>query len=170
MQREELERIYDEHALCACSLFRRFSDCEADVHDLLQDWLIQIARRVKANSQWDSERAYVLRIAYRLAVDWKRRGDTRSRYHTEAAIESETQGTLPDDGDEKRFREEVERSITQLPVEQQLVVQMKLWDELTFAEIAEVLKVSANTVASRYRYGIAKLKEALQPWYKEMCC
>lgn len=169
MQRDELERIYDEHVLCACSLFRRFSACEADVRDLVQEWLIRIARNVDAAERIDSERAYVLKIAYRLAVDWNRRRETRLKYHREAAEQDiDEVGFLSRDGE--RFQAEVERAIAELPLEQQLVVQLKLWDEMTFAEIASVLGISANTAASRYRYGIGKLKEELRPWYEEMCC
>jgi RNA polymerase sigma-70 factor (ECF subfamily) len=36
-----------------------------------------------------------------------------------------------------------------------------VFDGLTFREIASVCGVSANTAASRYRYGIEKLRDAL---------
>jgi RNA polymerase sigma-70 factor (ECF subfamily) len=40
---------------------------------------------------------------------------------------------------------------------------MKIWNELTFAEIAGALGISQNTAASRYRYALAALKKMLQP-------
>jgi RNA polymerase sigma-70 factor (ECF subfamily) len=48
-----------------------------------------------------------------------------------------------------------------LPAEQQEAVYLKVFDGLTFKEIASVCGVSANTAASRYRYGIQKLREAV---------
>ena len=48
-----------------------------------------------------------------------------------------------------------------LPDEQRQVVVLHVWGELAFAEIAEVLGMNANTVASRYRYALAKLREAM---------
>ena len=48
----------------------------------------------------------------------------------------------------------------ELPAEQREVVYLKVFDGLTFKEIASVCGVSANTAASRYRYGIEKLREA----------
>jgi hypothetical protein len=36
------------------------------------------------------------------------------------------------------------------------------WGELTFSQIAAVLDISANTVASRFRYALAKLRELMQ--------
>jgi len=39
------------------------------------------------------------------------------------------------------------------------VVTLRIWAGLTFAEIAEMLGIPANTVASRYRYGLAELRK-----------
>jgi RNA polymerase sigma-70 factor (ECF subfamily) len=50
----------------------------------------------------------------------------------------------------------------ELPVEQKEVVYLKIFDGLTFQEIASVCGVSANTAASRYRYGIEKLRAAVE--------
>jgi len=57
----------------------------------------------------------------------------------------------------------LESAIRGLPVEQSEVLTMKIWGEMTFDEIATVLEVPMNTVASRYRYAIAKLRELMQP-------
>jgi RNA polymerase sigma-70 factor (ECF subfamily) len=57
---------------------------------------------------------------------------------------------------------EVERALRDLPPEQREVVLMRVWGEMTLEEIATVLDVPANTVASRYRYALSKLREILQ--------
>jgi len=48
------------------------------------------------------------------------------------------------------------------------VVHLKLWEGLTFAEIAATLDIPPNTAASRYRYGLDKLRERLRPLYDEI--
>jgi RNA polymerase sigma-70 factor (ECF subfamily) len=48
------------------------------------------------------------------------------------------------------------------------VVHLKLWSGLTFERIAEVLEVPLNTAASRYRYGLDKLRARLRPLYDEI--
>jgi len=48
-----------------------------------------------------------------------------------------------------------------LPEEQRMVVVLHVWGELAFAEIGDVLGMNANTVASRYRYALGKLREAM---------
>jgi hypothetical protein len=51
------------------------------------------------------------------------------------------------------------RAVERLPAQQKEVVTLKIWGELTFDEIARTLDESLNTVASRYRYALEKLKD-----------
>jgi len=39
---------------------------------------------------------------------------------------------------------------------------LKIWHEYTFQEIGELLELSPNTAAGRYRYGLQKLKACLK--------
>lgn len=56
----------------------------------------------------------------------------------------------------------VQEAIQKLPEEQREIIVMKVWGELTFAQIAEALKLSPNTVASRYRLGMNALRGKLK--------
>ena len=51
--------------------------------------------------------------------------------------------------------------------EQRAVLHLKLWENLTFAQIAEALDISPHTAASRYRYALDKLRDVLRPVYEE---
>ena len=42
-------------------------------------------------------------------------------------------------------------------IRQAEVVVLKIWEEMTFAQIANILEISSSTAASRYRYAIGKL-------------
>jgi RNA polymerase sigma-70 factor, ECF subfamily len=53
------------------------------------------------------------------------------------------------------------RALQSLPDDQRQVVVLHVWGELTFAAVAVVLSISANTAASRYRYALTKLREAM---------
>ena len=52
--------------------------------------------------------------------------------------------------------------LEQLPAEQREVIVLKIWHEHTFEEIGELLEISPNTIAGRYRYGLQKLKTCLK--------
>jgi RNA polymerase sigma-70 factor, ECF subfamily len=53
------------------------------------------------------------------------------------------------------------KALKELPDEQREVISLKIDGVLTFAQIAEVLGISINTAASRYRYALEKLREIL---------
>jgi RNA polymerase sigma-70 factor (ECF subfamily) len=54
------------------------------------------------------------------------------------------------------------RFLAELPVEQREVIVLKFWHRYTFEEIGELLEVSPNTAAGRYRYGLQKIKLRLE--------
>lgn len=71
--------------------------------------------------------------------------------------------------EEEEVRQQVFNAVRRLPTEQAEVVILKVWENLTFLEIAGVTGDSANTVASRYRYALEKLQRLLEPLAEEGC-
>ena len=76
------------------------------------------------------------------------------------------------DPDEPVFDATIERNenselisaaLHQLPESQREVLVLRIWGELSFAEIATALGDSINTVASRYRYALDGLRRILKP-------
>lgn len=53
-------------------------------------------------------------------------------------------------------------SLAQLPEEQREIIVLKFFEGLTFKEIASACGLSINTAASRYRYGLAKLRSLME--------
>src|SRR5437870_12719364 len=49
-----------------------------------------------------------------------------------------------------------------LPQAQREVIVLKIWHEYTFEEIGQLLEISPNTAAGRYRYGLQKIKACLK--------
>ena len=57
--------------------------------------------------------------------------------------------------------------LARLPVEQREVIVLKIWHQHTFEEIGDLLAVSPNTAAGRYRYGMQKLRACLKTYEPE---
>lgn len=53
-------------------------------------------------------------------------------------------------------------ALAQLPPDQREVIVLKIWHQLTFEAIGELLALSPHTVAGRYRYGLQKLRHTLR--------
>ena len=169
MRREtEIERLYDGHAQSLYAFLLNLTRNEADTRDLLQDIFVKLAREPELLAGVRDERAFLIRLVHNAAIDLMRRRGTRDKTKENLAAETVSPFAPANDPDEKYFREELAGALAGLPEEQRAVVHLKLWEELTFEEIAAALDISPNTAASRYRYGLDKLRDRLRPLHEEM--
>jgi RNA polymerase sigma-70 factor, ECF subfamily len=164
-----LERIYDDHAPALHRFLLRLTGHEADARDVLQDIFVRLAKSPRMLEGVAAQRPYLFRVAHRLVIDRARREQTRQAYDDRAAREYELVTHPEPSSDEAVWRQaSVAASLAALPLEQKAVVVLKVWEEMTFAEIAAVLDISPNTAASRYRYALDKLREALRPLHNDL--
>ena len=133
---------------------RQFVRSIADAEDIVQEAFVRFWRK-----QHSIENRGLLYATVRsIALDLLRRDTRRARREAVASADME-QTTEPhfdfDDGSQR----ELAAALDLLPIEQREVLVMKIWNELTFAEIGAALEISQNTAASRYRYALASLKK-----------
>jgi RNA polymerase sigma-70 factor, ECF subfamily len=141
---------------------------EADAQDVMQELYIKLARRAALLENVRDERGFLLRLSHNLAIDLMRRHGTRDRNYDQFARGPMALFANSPDPDEQTFRETLAAALGELSADQRAVVHLKLWEKLTFEAIAETLEIPPNTAASRYRYGIDKLRERLRPIYEEI--
>jgi RNA polymerase sigma-70 factor (ECF subfamily) len=169
MPREkEIERLYDEHAQALFAFLLNLTRDEADTRDLLQEIFVKLARDVTLLAGVREERAFLIRLAHNAAIDLMRRRGSRERTKENFAAEILSPFAPASDPDEQVFRDELSAALGELPADQRAVVHLKLWGGLTFEEIAAALEIPPNTAASRYRYGLDKLRGQLRPLYEEI--
>src|SRR5471030_2236915 len=147
----ELTRLYDEHSQPLFAFLLNLTRDEGDTRDLLQEIFIKLARDGQLLAGVRDERAFLIRLAHNAAIDLMRRRGTRDRTKENFAAEIISPFAPASDPDEQRA-----------------VVHLKLWEGLTFDAIAAALEIPPNTAASRYRYGLDKLRGRLRPLYEEM--
>jgi len=164
----DLERVYDEHAQALFAYLLNFTRNETETRDSLQEVFMKLARRPDTLSQTRDERGFLIRLAHNIAIDLMRRRSTRARYHLQFGEENISVFAPTIDPDELAFRKQLAAALSELPSEQRAVVHLKLWEGMTFEQIADALEISPNTSASRYRYGLDKLRELLRPLYEEI--
>lgn len=63
---------------------------------------------------------------------------------------------------ETAIEEAAMHGLSQLPIEQREVIVLKIWHCYTFEDIGELLEISPNTAAGRYRYGLQKIRTCLE--------
>ena len=162
-----LDQIYDAHADALYAFLLNCAGNELHVQDALQEVFLKLARTPEILANVSNPRAFLFRIAHNALLDLVRRSNTRTLY------EARHSGETPDlllplfPSDDSEFRQAVEASLKNLPQEQRAVLHLKLWENLTFIQIAEALGISPHTAASRYRYALNKLRSTLRPVYEE---
>ena len=162
--------LYDAHAPALFRFLIRLTGDEAEVKDILQEIFIRLAREPDLLRHVTAPRSYLFRMAHRLAIDHARREETQTRYAQRAHDEGEPlSSTVPlSDSDEAWRRDRLGGALGALPTDQRAVVLLKIWEGLTFLEIAETLEISPDTAASRYRYALNKLRDALRPLQEDL--
>jgi len=132
---------------------------QTDAEDALQGAFSGIARRPGLLCSAEAPWPYLIRSVRNESLKILRK--RRRQYSTD-----QDAAASPPSAEEHLVREEtaasVRRILKTLPQEQYEVVILKHWEELTFAEIADALGLSQNTVASRYRYAMEKLQRSLE--------
>lgn len=167
-QAPRLEELYDQHASALFGFLMNLLRNESDARDVLQEVFTKIAQRPQLLASVTDTRAFLLRLSHNSAVDVIRRQSTRTRNYEKLAEESTELFVETSKEDEQVFRETLSTAMEELPPDQRAVVHLKLWEHLTFEQIAETLGISPNTSASRYRYALDKLRERLRPIYEEI--
>ena len=136
----------------------------------MQEALVKLARMVDEGTfvggqeQW---KPFIYTSIRRLAIDLARKSDRRaireekSEADRLAQLDGVSDPWFESAGSGDETRVELEGELKKLPEKFSEVIVMKIWGEHTFAEISEILGESLNTVASRYRYGLERLKKGL---------
>jgi RNA polymerase sigma-70 factor (ECF subfamily) len=164
----DFERLYDDHAQALFSYLLNFTRNEADTRDVLQEVFVKIAQRPEILNDVGDMRSFLLRLAHNATIDLVRRRGTREKYNEQMADEASVDFAPASNPDENAFRLALSEALGDLPSDQRTVVHLKLWENFTFERISEVLAIPLNTAASRYRYGIDKLRQRLRPLYDEI--
>jgi len=129
-----------------------------DAEDAVQTALARIASRPLLLKPSLSPWAYLLQIVRNEALLIAR--------HKRRCVSSENLNDLlvkcpVDELDREETYRAIWSALRTLPPEQAEVVTLKIWEDMTFVQIGEILELSPNTAASRYQYGMNKLSKAL---------
>lgn len=142
-----------------------------DAEDVFQDALVKLVEKIRSNEFIggpDAWQPYLYTTIRRLAIDLSRRDDRRKRREDNVGTETgeATQEAFhpwfESESSDDETRSQLEEKLKELPEKFAEVIIMKIWGERTFSEIGEILGISQNTAASRYRYGLEALKRSLQ--------
>lgn len=147
-----LEGLYDSYGAALYRYAFSILGSADDAEDAVSEVFIRLAR---GNTRLKNPAAYLFRAARNASYDI-----LRSRKRRDALNESLAFEIRPADENSVEMTAII-RSFSSLPSDQREILTLKVFEEMSFREISSVMKIPANTAASRYRYAVGKLKAAL---------
>jgi RNA polymerase sigma-70 factor (ECF subfamily) len=156
-----LEELYDTYNEPLFRYALMLTCSRDDAEDAVQVVFIRIAREWKRLVRVENVKAYLFSAIRNVAFNILRGRRRREALQESVCAAFQVDQRPADSGDQIESRIICE-ALDELPVDQREVLILKIFDEMTFKEIAYAVGASTNTVASRYRYGIEKLREALE--------
>ena len=147
---EAVGRLYEELGPALLAYARSIVHDPAEAEDAIQQVFMKLM-----DGAWPREpRPYLFRAVRNTCLNRR-----RALGRLVAATDPSPAFVAPDGlADAAR---DLEAALRELPAEQREVVVLRVWGEMTLEEAAAVVGAPANTVASRYRYALAKLRQRL---------
>lgn len=137
--------------------------------DIFQDTFIKVIRTLKSNSYNEEGKflPWVMRISHNLIVDHFRRNKKMPMYREteEFSIFSVLSDGVPNIESQlitDQIQGDLRKLILELPKDQREVLEMRIYHDLSFKEIAEQTGVSINTALGRMRYALMNLRKVIE--------
>ena len=137
--------------------------------DIFQDTFIKVIRTLKKGNYNDEGKflPWVMRIAHNLVIDYFRKSNRLPKFNR--TDEFDIFSVLSDDTKNKEseiIQEQLYGQITgliqYLPKDQREVLNMRIYNELSFKEISENTGASINTVLGRMRYALINMRKLVE--------
>jgi RNA polymerase sigma-70 factor (ECF subfamily) len=159
-QHELLERLLRRHASPLLTFLQRMAGDRHRGEELFQEVFLAVWRK---RHQYDYPRPFKPWL-YAIALN-KCREAFRARTPRTLSLDSADVAApvAPDAVIAAETAEMVSRAVTALPPRQRAVVVLRVWEELPYARIAEIVDTTEATVRSHMHHGLAALRKYLEP-------
>ena len=151
--REDIRRLYNQHGGALLAYARSFALDRSTAEDAVQLVFLKLLRGETAVP--DMPLAYLYRAVRNTALN------TQRNSARETSLDEES-NWFTHRGGNREAELALQKVLLELPEEQREAVVMHIWSGMTLEEIASARGVPLNTVASRYRYALEKLRERLK--------
>lgn len=137
--------------------------------DIFQDTFIKVIKTLKSNAYNEEGKflPWVMRISHNLIVDHFRK-NKKMPMHRETeefsifSIMSDNSPNVESRIITEQVENDLQRLIEELPDDQKEVLQMRIYQDLSFKEIADLTGVSINTALGRMRYALMNLRKVIE--------
>jgi RNA polymerase sigma-70 factor, ECF subfamily len=159
-ERAAFDQLVRRHQKGVWRMVRRYLRSDADAADVTQQVFVRAFRGLGAFRGAASVRSWLYRIAINCSLSWIRDhkreqpAEIEEEHLVEAAV---APGRIAEGQDSARLRAAIE----QLPPKQKLVLELRVFDDLSFKEVAELADCTENTAKVNFHYAVKRLRDIL---------
>ena len=142
---------------------RRIVISHDDANDVLQDCFVKIFQNIEKFRSESSLFSWIYRIATNQSIDFLKKKANEKRCSVEMLQYDRVLSLETDvyfEGDEMQIK--FQQAISKLPEKQQLVFNMKYFQEMKYEEISEILGTSVGALKASYHHAVQKIKIYLE--------
>jgi RNA polymerase sigma-70 factor (ECF subfamily) len=161
---EAFRALCDDYEPRLLYFLRRFAADDSSARDLLQQVWLAVFRQIGRLRAPEAFRRWLYQIAHDRAVSRLRR--SKREADVLECLLSEREVESVDEFEQAEQAEAVHAALARLAEEQRMVLTLRFLEDLSIADMAEVLRIPPGTVKSRLHYAKAALRTLLE---KESC-
>lgn len=156
-ERKAFDALVKRHERAILMLAVRYLGSLDDARDVAQKAFVQAYQQLAGFRGEASFRTWIYRIAANLALDALRKRGREQRLVDEATPLDELERTR-DRLAELEERERLRSAVALLPPKQRLVVELRVFEELSFREVAEVAGSTEDAAKVNFHHAVKRLK------------
>ena len=166
---ESLSELVTRHQKKVFTYIRMLVKDTELAEDLFQDVFVKVIHTLKSGNYNEEGKflPWVMRIAHNISIDHFRKAKRIPVVQTKDDFDIFRTLRIEDDNVEEKMiqeqiLEDVKKLIVELPAEQQEVLILRHYADMSFQEIAAFTNVSINTALGRMRYALINLRKIVK--------
>jgi len=166
---ESLSELVTRHQKKVFTYIRMLVKDSELAEDLFQDVFVKVIHTLKSGNYNEEGKflPWVMRIAHNISIDHFRKAKRIPVVQTKDDFDIFRTLRIDDDNVEEKMiqdqiLEDVKKLIVELPAEQQEVLILRHYADMSFQEIAAFTNVSINTALGRMRYALINLRKIVK--------
>lgn len=166
--RNAFSELVRRHQKSLYRMISRLTRDQALAEDVVQEAFVKAYQKIALFEERSSFKSWLFRIGINTANNKMRarRADAVSMEDVQASVPSEAERTLVYRDLQKLIASELEK----LPDRQRMALTLRIFEDLSFNEIAQIMDCPYDTAKANYRHALLKLKSALEEtqWLKNL--
>ena len=146
------------HQKALYRLALRFTGDHGTAEDVVQDSFVKAYQKLSTFEERSSFKSWLFRIAINTSKN-KLRAQSNSNLDIDSVVVS-VESRVQSDFEHKELQGFINEEVQKLPDRQRMALSLRVFEDMSFQEIAQIMGCPYDTAKANYRHAVLKLKKA----------